>query len=75
MYWVPVTLIIFKIAVLGVGMFFAIKWHYDQEKNTAKRGVLRLAGTAAAIFVPSLLGVMLVTFALTRMLGLDLSIP
>lgn len=75
MYWVPVLFVTFKIIVLGTGMFLAIKWHYDQDKETERPGVLRLASKAAAIFVPSLLVVMLLTFALTRMLGLDLGIP
>lgn len=38
MDWVPVVFITFKVLVFGTGMFFAIKWHYDQgkkEKNEA----------------------------------------
>ncbi|WP_342745561.1 hypothetical protein [Noviherbaspirillum humi] len=59
-------------------MFFAIKWHYDQgqkEREMDKRAVLRAGGKVAAVFVLSLLGLGLVTFAVARMLGLDLSIP
>jgi hypothetical protein len=33
MEWVPIVFIVFKVAVFGTGMFFAIKWHYDQGKN------------------------------------------
>jgi hypothetical protein len=33
MEWVPVVLIVFKVLVFGTGMFFAIKWHYDQDKK------------------------------------------
>ena len=33
MDWVPIVFIVFKAAVLGTGMFFAIKWHYDQGKK------------------------------------------
>ncbi|MEM9632101.1 MAG: hypothetical protein AAGA50_12295 [Pseudomonadota bacterium] len=29
----PLVFFPFKIIVLGVGMFFAIKWHYDQDKK------------------------------------------
>lgn len=41
MDWVPIVFIVFKVAVFGTGMFFAIKWHYDQGKKakaeTSKR--------------------------------------
>ena len=33
MDWVPIVFIAFKVAVFGTGMFFAIKWHYDQGKK------------------------------------------
>ena len=33
MDWVPIVFITFKVAVFGTGMFFAIKWHYDQGKK------------------------------------------
>ncbi|MEK8024879.1 hypothetical protein [Pseudaquabacterium rugosum] len=36
MEWIPIGLFTFKIIVLGVGMFFAIKWHHDQGKNRKK---------------------------------------
>lgn len=76
MDWIPIVLFTFKFLVLGTGMFFAIKWHYDQgKKENEKRAVLRAAGKVAAVFVLSLLGLGLVTFAFTRMLSLDLSLP
>ena len=74
MEWIPIVLVTFKVLVFGTGMFFAIKWHYDQgkkEKGKEKRAVLRAGGKVAAVFVLSLLGLGLVTFALIRMLGLD----
>ena len=43
MDWVPIVFIVFKVAVFGTGMFFAIKWHYDQgkkAKNEAGRSQL-----------------------------------
>jgi len=76
MDWIPVVLVTFKLLVLGTGMFFAIKWHYDQGKKgkeKEKRAVLRASGKVVALFVLSLLGLGLVTFALARMLGLDLT--
>ncbi|GAB3455571.1 hypothetical protein GCM10027321_08250 [Massilia terrae] len=75
MDWIPLLFVTFKALVLGVGMFFAIKWHYDKGKTTnEKRAVLRGAGTAAAIFVLALLGLGLFTLVLVRKLGLDMSI-
>jgi hypothetical protein len=80
MDWIPVVFVTFKFLVLGTGMFFAIKWHYDQgkkekEKAKEKRAVLRAGGKVAAVFVLSLLSLGLVTFVLAGMLGLDLTVP
>jgi hypothetical protein len=78
MDWIPIVFVTFKVLVLGTGMFFAIKWHYDQgqkEKEMDKRAVLRAGGKVAAVFVLSLLGLVLVTFVLAKMLGLDLTFP
>lgn len=33
MEWVPIVFFTFKIIVLGTGMFYAIKWHYDKGKK------------------------------------------
>ena len=73
MDWTPIVFVTFKALVLGTGMFFAIKWHYDQEKE--KRAVLRAGGKVAAVFVLALLGLGLVTFVLAKKLGLDLTFP
>ena len=78
MEWTPIVFVTFKFLVLGTGMFFAIKWHYDQgkkEKEMERSAVLRAGGKVAAVFVLSLLGLGLVTFALIRMFGLDMSFP
>jgi hypothetical protein len=80
MDWIPVVFVTFKVLVLGFGMFYAIKWHYDQgtkEKDKAieKRAVLRAGGKVAAVFMLSLLGLGLVTVVLSRKLGLDLTLP
>jgi uncharacterized protein YqhQ len=76
MEWIPLVFVTFKVLVLGTGMFFAIKWHYDQAKKEKgkekeKRAVLRAGGKVAAVFVLSLLGLGLFTFVLIRMLGVD----
>ena len=78
MDWIPVVFVTFKLLVLGTGMFFAVKWHYDQGRKGKKaeaRAVLRAGGKAAAVFVLSLLGLGLATFFLVRMLGMDLTFP
>lgn len=78
MDWFPIVFFPFKVLALGTGMFFAIKWHYDQgkkEKEMDKRALLRAGGKVAAVFALSLLGLVLVTFVLARMLGLDLTFP
>jgi hypothetical protein len=78
MDWIPIVLVTFKVLVLGTGMFFAVKWHYDQgkkEKPMNRRAVLRSAGKVAAIFALLLLGVGLFTFFLVRVVGLDLNLP
>lgn len=77
MDWVPIVFIAFKVLVFGTGMFFAIKWHYEQGKKGEEKqsSVLRTSGKVAAVFVLSLLGLSLLAFGLGRMLDLDLSFP
>ena len=78
MEWIPVVFVVFKFLVLATGMFFAIKWHYDQGKKgkvQERRAVLRASGKVAALFVVILVGLGFVTFALARVLGLDLGYP
>jgi len=31
--WFPIVFIVFKVLVLGTGMFFAVKWHYDKGRK------------------------------------------
>lgn len=33
MEWFPIVAGAFKLVVLGIAMFFAIKWHYDKDKE------------------------------------------
>ena len=77
MDWFIIVFVTFKVLVLGTGMFFAIKWHYDQGK---KKGVdnRTFMLTVAKLVVAFLLGltlVLLFTFGLAKMLGMDLSMP
>ncbi|MEG1118341.1 MAG: hypothetical protein RSE46_25125 [Janthinobacterium sp.] len=76
--WTPIVFVTFKAFVLITGMFFAIKWHYDQGKkdeNKAKqnRAVLRASGKVVAIFMLLLLALGIVTFFVVRMAGLEMT--
>jgi hypothetical protein len=76
MEWIPAVFVVFKALVLGTGMFFAIKWHYDQGKKgkeRERRAVLRAGGKVAVVFVLALLGLGFLTWFLARMLGLPLA--
>jgi heme/copper-type cytochrome/quinol oxidase subunit 2 len=78
--WTLIVFVTFKVLVLATGMYFAIKWHYDQgekDKDKAKErlAVLRAGGKLAAVFVLLLLGLVYITFALATKLGLDLTLP
>ena len=80
MEWFPIVFFTFKAVVLGTGMFFAIKWHYDQgkketDKKKQKRAVLLAAGKVTAIFVVALLLLGIVTYVVVSKLSLDLSLP
>jgi len=77
--WVPIVFVAFKVLVFGTGMFLAIRWHYQQGKKgqpTDKRALLRLGGKLAlgvTIFLVLLVGLLFLTFAFGKKLGLDLS--
>ncbi|KZB61604.1 hypothetical protein AUP42_06520 [Thalassospira lucentensis] len=73
MDWVPFVFGTIKVVALGTGMFFAIKWHYDQGKKIGMRAVLRASAKMVAIFVLAVVILGAVTFGLGSMLGLDLS--
>ena len=49
MDWVPIVFIVFKVAVFGTGMFFAIKWHYDQGKKAKEEASKRQSLTGRAL--------------------------
>lgn len=80
MEWFPVVFFTFKVVALSIGMFFAVKWHYDQgQKNQDtkkdKRAVLRAGGTIAVLFVLLLLALGMGTYLLATKMGLDLRMP
>ncbi len=78
MDWVPILFVTFKVIVLCTGMFYAIKWHYDQGKKgriNERRAVLRASGQVVLIFVLSLLLLGVATFFVSEMFGLELIFP
>ncbi|GAB2837602.1 hypothetical protein GCM10027277_00500 [Pseudoduganella ginsengisoli] len=80
MEWIPIIFVAFKALVLCTGMFFAVKWHYDQGKKGKQiveemRMVMRAGGMVTAVFMVLLLGLGLATFVLGKTLGLDLTLP
>ncbi|MFC5478948.1 hypothetical protein [Massilia suwonensis] len=75
MEWFPIVAVTFKFLVLGTGMFFAIKWHYDQGKKgkeKERRAVLRASAKVAVAFVLLLVVLVYGTFFLAKRLGMDL---
>ena len=79
MDWVPIVFVTFKLLVLGTGMFFAIKWHYDRgNKNRAqdKSAVLRISGTVCRGLCASAVGLGARYFFCWRNIrfGFDLSV-
>jgi hypothetical protein len=78
MDWVPIVFLTFKVLVFGAGMFFAIKWHYDQaekKKDRDMHAVLVAGGKAVAAFALSLLCLGFFTFMVARLIGLNLTFP
>jgi hypothetical protein len=79
MEWVPTVFIAFKLSVLGIGMFLAIKWHHDKAKQEKgpepQRAVLWAATKALAAFMLLLVVLLFLTFSLGSMLGIDLTPP
>jgi Na+-driven multidrug efflux pump len=74
MDWVPIVFVIFKVLVLGTGMFLAVKWHYDQgKKEKGKRAAQRSLGIVAIVFLLSILGMAFVTYEIIHMVGLNLT--
>ncbi len=77
MEWVPTVFIAFKVSVLGIGMFLAIKWHYDKAKTekgpASQRAVLWAVAKVLAAFMLLLAALLFLTFGLGSMLGIDLT--
>ena len=75
MEWVPAIFVVFKLLVFCTGMFFAIKWHYDQgEKRMSTRALLWTGSKIFVVFALLLVGVLGLTFGLANALGIDLNL-
>ncbi len=76
---VPTVFIVFKVSVLGIGMFLAVKWHYDRAKTEkgpdSRRALLWATAKAVVAFVLLLVALLFLTFRLGSMLGIDLTPP
>ncbi|ATI81053.1 MULTISPECIES: hypothetical protein [Sphingobium] len=74
MDWFPVVFILFKVVVLGAGMFFAVRWHYEQDRKAQKGAVLSAVGKISLALLLALVGLLSLTFMLARMLGMDMAL-
>lgn len=79
MEWVPTVLIAFKLTVLGIGMFLAVKWHYDKAAReggaASRRRVLRTTALVTLGFVVLVLALLWLTYDVGTKLGIDLTLP
>lgn len=78
MEWFPIVAGAFKVIALGTGMFFAVKWHYDQGKKgkqVDRRALLRASALWGVVFMLLLAGLGVVTYIVATRLGLDLNLP
>lgn len=73
---IPISFVIFKVLVLSVGMYFAVKWHYDRgqkEKNQKTAAVVLTSIKVGAAFVASAFLMLFLTFEFCIWMGLDLA--
>ena len=59
MEWIPIVLAVFKGSVLIIGMFYAIKWHHDQDKKVKDEGAERQSSTEMRFFVTMIIALAL----------------
>ena len=73
---IPISFIIFKVLVLSVGMYLAVKWHYDRgqtEKNQKTAAVVLTSIKVGGAFVASSFLMLFLTFEFCNWIGLDLA--
>ncbi|MDM0085132.1 hypothetical protein QTI17_31555 [Variovorax sp. J31P179] len=73
---IPISFVIFKVLVLSVGMYLAVKWHYDRgqkEKHQKTAAVVLTSIKVGAAFVASAFLMLFLTFEFCIWMGLDLA--
>lgn len=73
---IPIAFIIFKVLVLSVGMYLAVKWHYDRgqkDRNQKTAAVVLTSIKVGAAFVASAFLMLFLTFEFCNRMGLDLT--
>jgi len=73
---IPISFVIFKVLVLSVGMYLAVKWHYDRgqkEKNQKTAAVVLTSIKVGAAFVASAFLMLFLTIEFCVWMGLDLA--
>ena len=51
MDWVPTIFYVFKVGVFVIGMFFAVKWHYDRDRVEGHATGVRQSSRELRLFV------------------------
>lgn len=69
MDWVPVVFVTFKVIALGTGMFFAIKWHYDQRARSRPTNIIKVL-LEFACYILAAVAVFALIYSLFGYLGL-----
>jgi hypothetical protein len=75
---IPLFFVIFKVLVLGTGMFFAVKWHFDrgqQGRNEKTMAVVLKSVKVAGVFLGLAFLMLYLVFTLCSRMGLDLTMP
>lgn len=73
---IPISFVIFKVLVLSIGMFLAVKWHYDRgqkDRNQKTAAVVLTSIKVGGAFVASAFLMLFLTFEFCNRMGLDLS--
>lgn len=73
---IPISFVIFKILVLSVGMYLAVKWHYERgqkDKNQKTATVILTSIKVGTAFVASAFFMIFLTFEFCNWMGLDLA--
>ena len=74
---IPISFVIFKVLVLSVGMYLAVKWHYERGqkyKNQKTAAVVLTSIKVGSAFIASAFLVLFLTFEFCNWMGLDLTI-